>query len=587
MAEVRNLITENLDIWSAAIKKKAATGRGSNSKSELTGIKKLRELILELAMRGKLVPQDPAEKPASVLLEKIAEEKTRLIVDKKIKKQKSLPDISYDEKKISLPKGWDWIRLTDIALIGTGATPSRDNPAYYEPSEHNWVTSGETSQEYIFKTKEKISSLAVSETNVSIYPAGTLVIAMYGQGKTRGQITELQIEAGTNQACAAIQLLESSIEHRAYIKLFFQKAYEEMRSLAEGGAQPNLNVGKVSKAVVPIPPLAEQNRIVQKVKELMTLCDQLEQQTEDSIQAHQTLVEVLLDTLTNSVNSEDFQQNWQRIAEHFDTLFTTEHSVDHLKQTILQLAVMGKLVQQDPDDEPASVLLEKIAAKKAQLIADNKIKKQKPLPEITEEEKPFDLPQGWVWTRLQDVIDVRDGTHDSPKEAIGENTFPLVTSKDFKNGKIDFKGAKRISSIAHEEISKRSKVDRYDILFSMIGGNIGNQVIVEEDRPFSIKNVALFKYFSTEHTLPYFIKIFTEELAIELQHKSSGGAQPFVSLKVLRSLVFALPPVSEQLRIISKTNELITLCEQLKTNIQQNQITKVNLAETLVKQGLS
>ena len=136
----------------------------------------------------------------------------------------------------------------------------------------------------------------------------------------------------------------------------------------------------------PIPPLKEQHRIVAKVDKLMALCDQLEQQTLTSIDAHATLVETLLETLTNSANAAELEQNWARISEHFDTLFITEQSIDALKQTILQLAVMGKLVRQDPTDEPASVLLEKIAAEKAQLIKDKKIKKEKPLPPISDDE---------------------------------------------------------------------------------------------------------------------------------------------------------------------------------------------------------
>jgi len=155
-------------------------------------------------------------------------------------------------------------------------------------------------------------------------------------------------------------------------------------------AQPKLALHRILSSAIALPPLAEQHRIVAKVDELMLLCDQLEQQTEESLSAHQTLVEVLLAALTESDSAvpvkESFQTNWQRLAEHFDILFTTEASIEQLKQTILQLAVMGKLVPQNPNDEPASVLLEKIAKEKAELIADKKIKKQKPLPAITDEE---------------------------------------------------------------------------------------------------------------------------------------------------------------------------------------------------------
>jgi type I restriction enzyme S subunit len=192
-----------------------------------------------------------------------------------------------------LPDSWEWVRISTFTRIGTGSTPSRGNPLYYSPAEISWVTSGETQQDFIFETREKISPLALKETNVSVYPIGSLVVAMYGQGKTRGQVSELMIEAGTNQACAVIQFIEQSEAHRKYIKLFYKKAYEELRSNAAGGAQPNLNVGKISLTVIPLPPLAEQHRIVTKVDELMTLCEQLK----TKLATAQTLQQQLADTL--------------------------------------------------------------------------------------------------------------------------------------------------------------------------------------------------------------------------------------------------------------------------------------------------
>ncbi|HCP6463391.1 TPA: restriction endonuclease subunit S, partial [Escherichia coli] len=154
---------------------------------------------------------------------------------------------------------------------------------------------------------------------------------------------------------------------------------------------------------IPFPPLQEQERIIIRFTQLMSLCDQLEQQSLTSLDAHQQLVETLLGTLTDSQNAEELAENWARISEHFDTLFTTEASVDALKQTILQLAVMGKLVPQDPNDEPASELLKRIAQEKAQLVKEGTIKKQKPLPPISDEDKPFELPDGWEWTNLPNL----------------------------------------------------------------------------------------------------------------------------------------------------------------------------------------
>ncbi|MCI5147168.1 MAG: restriction endonuclease, partial [Candidatus Electrothrix sp. AR3] len=245
------------------------------------------------------------------------------------------------------------------------------------------------------------------------------------------------------------------------------------------------------------------------------------------------------------------------------------------------------LVPQDPADEPASVLLEKIAGEKVKLLKAGKLKKQKALPPITEEEKPFALPEGWTWARLQEILDVRDGTHDSPKDAVGGDTYPLVTSKNFYKGTIKFDEARRISSEDHFNISKRSFVERYDILFSMIGGNLGNQVMVDDDRPFSVKNVALFKYYNRKRISPFFVKKFLEHLALNLQSKAAGGAQPFVSLGFLRKIVVALPPIEEQHKIVAKVDELMTLCDTLKTHIHQSKTTQVQLADTLVEQAMA
>jgi type I restriction enzyme S subunit len=161
----------------------------------------------------------------------------------------------------------------------------------------------------------------------------------------------------------------------------------------------HLTKEKMEKLVINVPPLEEQQRIVAKVDELMQLCDQLEDKQSLSSDAHDQLVDTLLNVLINSYDVDEFQQNWQRISENFDLLFTTEYSIDQLKQTILQLAVMGKLVKQDPNDEPASELLKQIAEEKAKLIKEGKIKKSKPLLEISNEEKQYEIPHNWVWAR--------------------------------------------------------------------------------------------------------------------------------------------------------------------------------------------
>jgi len=253
----------------------------------------LKQAILQLAVMGKLVPQSLSDEPATELLKKIELERGRLA--KTVgKKSRPLPTIAYEDGPFDIPDGWVWTNVESIADVGTGTTPSRTNPAYFNPALIPWATSGETREFYIGATNEKVSPLALKETNLTLYPVGTLIVAMYGQGKTRGQISELEIEATTNQACAAIAPVLPAIEARRYIKLFFRKIYDEIREEAAGGAQPNLNVGKIKATLISLPPLAEQHRIVAKVDELMALCDRLESDLVESRSRQARLADTLI-----------------------------------------------------------------------------------------------------------------------------------------------------------------------------------------------------------------------------------------------------------------------------------------------------
>jgi len=182
--------------------------------------------------------------------------------------------------------------------------------------------------------------------------------------------------------------------------------------------------------------------------------------------------------------------------------------------------------------------------------------------------------------RLQEIFDVRDGTHDTPKYI--KEGIPLVTSRCFSNGEIDFSLAQNISINDHKEIQKRSNVEKQDILFSMIGGNLGNMVMVKTDKEFSIKNVALFKYYSKKLTSPYYLKLFLEHLANGIQLKAAGGAQPFVTLNFLRNHIFLLPPLAEQKRIVEKVNKLMSICNSLEENLTQKEKVAERFAGALV-----
>jgi len=587
---LQQLITDNIDLWTTAETPRSSSGRGSKSKIELTGIKKLRELILELAVRGLLVPQDPNDEPASVLLEKIAAEKEALIKDKKIKKPKPLPAITNDEKSFELPDTWEWVRMGDVVDIVRGITfPASEKSKTAENGRVACLRTTNVQNEIEWEDMLFIREQYVSREEQYIKKSD-IVMSMANSRELVGKVAIVNDEPTDRTSFGGfLSVLRPRLVNPIYLMALLRVPTN--KSILIGSASQttniaNISLGKLNPLILALPPLAEQHRIVAKVDKLMALCDQLEQQQLEHSDTHHTLVTSLLDSLCQAADNKHFQITWSQLAANFDTLFTTESSIDQLKQTLLQLAVMGKLVPQDPNAEPASVLLEKIAAEKEALIKAGKIKKQKLLPEITEDEKTFELPNGWELVRLNNAIDVRDGTHDSPKDSNDADSYPLVTSKNFSNGEIDFENARRISAIDHLEISKRSLVEVEDILFSMIGGNIGNQVMVKDERPFSVKNVALFKYYDKQSTSPYFIKNYIENLAFNLQSQASGGAQPFVSLGVLRGLIIALPPIAEQHRIVAKVDELMALCDQLKARLNQAQTTQQQLAHAIVEQAV-
>lgn len=567
MTDVKQLITEHLDIWlTAETEKKSGRGRSSGTKSSIYGIRKLRQLIMDLAIQGKLVKANPTDSNVEVLIDNIKNHKRTFLADNKKIKETVSRKIDFNDLPFLIPTHWAWVRFGEVTInrdaerIPLSTTVREQRKGSFDYYGASGVI--DYVDDYLFDK----TLLLIGEDGANLLSRST-PIAFFATGKY-----------WVNNHAHVID--GYSEDFLNYLKLFINAI--DLSPYVTGTAQPKMNQAKMNDILVALPPLEEQQRIVAKVDELMQLCDQLEQQQTLSTEAHEQLVDLLLNALTNSADADEFQQNWQRISANFDLLFTTDYSIEQLKQTVLQLAVMGKLVKQDPSDEPASELLKKIADEKAKLIKEGKIKKTKPLPEIDEDEKPFELPSGWEFARLSNVLDVRDGTHDSPRDYKGDDFRYLVTSKNFENGNINFETARKISVKDYEEIIKRSIVEEDDILFSMIGGNIGNQLMVKGFSEFAIKNVALFKYFNKLATYPYFIKLFTSYIAIDLQEKALGGAQPFVGLGTLRELIIGLPPINEQKCIVEKVNQLFSIIDQLHTLQTKARQTQLHLADVLV-----
>lgn len=587
------LITEHLDIWTTAIEQKSSSGRGSSKKFSLHGIKKLRELILELAVRGKLVPQDPNDEPASVLLERIAAEKAQLVKDKKIKKPKVLPEIGEDAKPFELPCGWEWSKLGSLSSdIHYGYTASAKHNSEgvrllritdIQNDKVNWSTvpacdiSPEKSQSYLLENDD-------------------ILLARTGGTIGKSYLVEnINVEAVFASYLIRVRRIESM--YASYIKVYLgsQLYWGQLYDNAAGTGQPNVNATALTSLLFPIAPLEEQHRIVGKVDELMSLCDALEAQTENSISAHQTLVEVLLaallkapeQTATPEQATAQFQQNWQRLSEHFDTLFTTTASIDTLKQTILQLAVMGKLFPQNPNDEPAAKLLERIAAEKAQLIKDKKIKKQKPLPAITDEEKPFELPRGWEWCRVWDVAElITSGSRDWAKYYSDSGAI-FVTMGNLARGdyRLRLDNLRYVSPPIGGEGSRTSLM-KDDLLIS-ITGDVGNLGLIPEGfgEAYINQHTCLLRFMS-ECRNRYFPELMRSPLASFQFNAPQRGIKNSFRLGDVGEMIIPLPPLCEQNQIVAKVDELMALCDQLKARLTDAQTTKLHLTDAIVEQAL-
>ncbi len=576
---VHQLLTDNIDLWTSSIEQKKGVGRGSKRKQNLYGIKKLRELILELAVRGKLVRQDPNDEPASELLKRIAAERDQLVKDKKIKKPKKLPEITEEEKPFELPDGWAFCRIGELVnKLGSGSTPRGGKSAYVESgipflrSQNVW-NEGIKLDDIAYipsATHEKMENTRVEPNDVLLNITGASL------GRSTIFPEELK-EANVSQHVTIIRLIDKSMAKFVHLGI---KSPIVQRLV--WGRQVGMAIEGLSKKVLemfefPIPPISEQHRIVAKVDELMALCDQLEQQTEQQLDAHQCLVDTLLDTLVQSQNVEELADNWARLAEHFDTLFTTESSIDQLKQTILQLAVMGKLVPQNPDDEPASELLKRIAEEKAQLIKDKKIKKQKALTPISDEEKPFELPEGWEWCRFGSLVAFQSELVKPDLYADFQQVAPDNIEKG--SGKLLFCRTVKESGVR----GPNNRFYEGQILYSKIRPSLSKAIIAEFDGLCSADMYPLSSFTDEQYLLR---TILSEVFLVQVRAAENRIKMPKLNVESLSNIVVPLPSLGLQHRIVSKVNDLFVLCDQLKAGLQQNQQTQLLLTDTLVQEAL-
>lgn len=477
----------------------------------------LKASILQYAIQGKLVEQRPEEGTGEELYQQMQTDKQTLIREKKIKKEKPLPDIIDDEIPFDVPESWKWVKVGNVGSWSSGATPSRTNPAYYGGS-IPWLKTGDLNDGFIQEVPEYITDLALEKTSLRLNPIGSVLMAMYGA--TIGKLGILEIPVTTNQACCAC--IPYAGMNNKYLFYYLMSMRQSYIGMAEGGAQPNISKEKIVNSLIPLPPAEEQRRIVAKIEGLLPYVDR-------------------------------YAATYEKL-EQFNAKFPED-----MKKSILQYAIQGKLVDQRSEEGIGEELYRQIQEEKKRLIKEGTIKKEKPLAEIAEDEIPFDIPESWKWVRLSTIGITQTGNTPSKShpEYIGID-IPFITPGDILNGQICY--SNQALSLLGKEVARVCCAG--SIMQVCIGGSIGKAAITYREVAFNqqinvVSPIAcLSEYLFAVMQSAYF--------TTSMKERAGGTATPIINRGLWDSLLIPLPPLAEQRRIVAKLEEILPLCERLK-----------------------
>ena len=549
------------------------------------GVARLRELILTLAVQGKLVPQDPADEPASVLLQKTRAEKDRLIAEGKIRRDKPLAEMAEEEKPFELPMGWEWVKGRDLFTVVRGVTyqkaDAKDAPAegLLPILRANNIRGSINFDDLVY-----VPASLISEDQ--LLRSGDYVVCLASGSKNlvgKAAPFRPEVTCSFGAFCGAIRPITDAAYFAVYLA---SPMYRESVSEASAGIGiNNLKGSSLLDLDIALPPLAEQSRIVTRVEELMRLCDALEAKGQLEAAQHAQLVSTMLGALTASATPEELADHWQRVAQHFDLLLDRPAAIDALEQTLLQLAVRGLLVPQDPQDEPASVLLQRIRAEKDRLIATGQIKRDKPLPPITDEEKPFELPVGWEWVRFGEYFfELCTGPFGSVihKEDYVEDGIPLINPSHMIGGRISHDPSVSVS----QEMSKQLGAYRLTVGDVVLArrGEVGRYALVTEAEDGWLCGTGSFFVKLQESCNREFFGLVLEDpdLRRHLQGESVGSTMVNLNQRILLETPMALPPLAEQSCIVTRVTALRRLCADLRQRLAERQSVQARLAEALL-----
>ena len=489
----------------------------------------LKNSILQLAIQGKLVDQRPEEGTAEDLYRQIQAEKQALIKAGKLKKEKPLPEITEDEKPFDIPESWMWARIGDLFSVVNGFTPLKSNSDFWDNGKIPWFTIEDVHQQgrFISHTEKHITEKALSKNTERIVPADTVLLCCTA---SVGEYAYTKIPLTTNQQFNAlvVKSIYKPIVYPMYVYEFVQTLKDSIIKKAGKTTFNFLSVGKLSEFLIPIPPFAEQKRIVAKIEELMPLIDR-------------------------------YEEAWTRL-EDFNKRFPTD-----MQKSLLQLAIQGKLVPQRPEEGTGEDLYRQIQAEKQSLIKAGKIKKEKPLPEIAEDEIPFEIPDSWKWVRLGDLIElITSGSRDWAQ--FYSNTGDIF----LRMGNLSRNSFElRLDKIQHVQLpenteGQRTSLQSGDLLFS-ITGEVGMLGLIPNGfgRAYINQHTAMIRFMHIVRNL-YIPYLLLTAYAQKYYNGNQHGIKNSFRLDSIAYLPVPLPPLAEQKRIVAKLESLLPLCSRLQ-----------------------
>jgi type I restriction enzyme S subunit len=542
-------------------------------------IPRLRSFILDLAVRGKLVEQDPRDEPASELLKRIQIEKERLAKANGFR-QDSLPPIEPNEMPFDLPRSWAWIRV--------GWAFKYDGGTKREPRElvlDKWLLELEDIEKdtSVVHTRLKVKDRD-SRSTKSEFRAGDILY-----GKLRPYLNKVVVADEEGYSTTEIVAIRPFIPMSSlYCCLAFRRpdfvAY--VSRVGQGTKMPRLRTQDALVALFPLPPIAEQHRIVFKVNELMAACDRLEAAQCERQSRRDRLTAATYHHLNNGADAEALRGHAQFFIGHLPSLTARPDQIKQLRKTILNLAIRGQLVPQDPADEPASILLKRLVEQIKTYVKEQGIAAPKPEP-IEEESLPNPAPKGWIWTRLCNLFRViTDGDHQPPPKAASGVAF--LTIGNVTTGSLNFSNCRTVPQSYIDSLANYRKPSYGDILYTVVGATYGRPVLVDTKRPFCVqRHIAILKPTSDVDVRFLCFLLASPFVYEQATQGTTGSAQPTIPLRPLRNFLVPLPPFAEQRRIVAKVNELMALCDQMETHLVAAQIDATRLLDSMLYKALS